>query len=100
MKLRLISASIDRWKPISGWSLECRKNGPRPGPKPIRRLVPSGAVYFFEVLAGDGSALAERLWLRSVSDKESDGQDWRDGFGLALWGVWNFFDDEHKKDKK
>jgi CRISPR-associated protein Cmr3 len=97
LKLRLISASIDRWKPISGWSLECR---PRPGPKPIRRLVPAGAVYFFEVLAGDGSALAERLWLRSVSDKEPDGQDWRDGFGLALWGVWDFFDDDHRKDKK
>lgn len=97
LRLRLISASIDRWKPISGWSLEFR---PRPGPKPIRRLVPAGAVYFFEVFAGDSSALAENLWLRSVSDKESDGQDWRDGFGLALWGVWDFFDDEHRKGKK
>jgi len=36
LKLKLISACIDRWKPISGWSLE---KGSR-GPKEIRRLVP------------------------------------------------------------
>lgn len=94
LKLRLVSASFDRWRPISGWSLESRKNGPRPGPKSIRRLVSAGAVYFFEVLAGDGAKLAESLWLRSVSDIEEDEQNKCDGFGLALWGVWDFYEDE------
>lgn len=83
LRLKLVSACVERWKPLSGWSIETGNIGP----KPIRRLVPAGSVYFFEVT--DGSAhtqeLVERLWLRSVSD---DTPDRRDGFGLALWGIW------------
>jgi len=85
LKLKLVSACTDRWKPISGWSLE---KGSR-GPKAIRRLVPAGSVYFFEVLSGDVGDLAKKLWLRSVSDED---QDRRDGFGLAVWGLWDFAD--------
>lgn len=89
LRLKLVSACIDRWKPISGWSLEKGKR--KPGPKPIRRLVPAGSVYFFEVLEGDSAALAESLWLKSVCD---DPQDQRDGFGLALWGIWDYADED------
>ncbi len=78
--LKLVSACVERWKPISGWSLERGSVGP----KRIRRLVPAGSVYFFDVLAGKAGALAER-WLEPVSDVE---QDRRDGFGMAVWGVW------------
>ncbi len=85
LKLKLVSACTDRWKPISGWSLEkgCR------GPKAIRRLVPAGSVYFFEVLgnAVDAGDLAKELWMKPVSD---DDQDRQDGFGLAVWGLWDF----------
>lgn len=84
VKLRLIGVCLERWQAISGWSLEQGKEGH----KPLRRLVPAGGVYFFQVIEGKAEALAER-WLQSVSD---DPQDQRDGFGLALWGVW----DEHK----
>lgn len=90
MKLKLVSACIDRWKPISGWNLE----KDRRGPKKIRRLVPAGSVYFFDVLKGDASALAKNLWLRSVCDDE---QDRRDGFGLALWGIWDYADETNVK---
>jgi CRISPR-associated protein Cmr3 len=83
VKLKLVSACFDRWRPISGWSLEKDHRGP----KKIRRLVPSGSVYFFDVLKGDASDLAKNLWLRSVCD---DKQDRRDGFGLALWGIWDY----------
>lgn len=83
MKLRLVSAVVERWRPISGWSLE---RG-HVGPKPVRRMVPAGATYFLEAI-GEGSLaqLANDLWLQSVCDNE---QDQRDGFGLALWGLWN-----------
>ncbi len=81
--LRLVSACIERWRPISGWSMEKGKVGP--GPKALRRLVPAGSTYFFDVVKGDAGDLAEKLWLHSVSDEE---QDQRDGFGLALWGIW------------
>ncbi len=82
VRLKLVGACVERWKPLSGWSLEADQRGP----KAIRRLVPAGSVYFFVVVSGDAATLAEKLWLRSVSDED---QDRRDGFGLALWGVWN-----------
>jgi CRISPR-associated protein Cmr3 len=77
--LNLIGASLGRWKAVSGWSL-----APPRGPKAIRRMVPAGSVYFFEVKQGDAEKLAVR-WLESVSDDE---QERCDGFGLAIWGTW------------
>lgn len=77
--VRLVSAVVGRWKPLSGWSYEKGRNGP----KALRRMVPAGSVYFFEVLKG-GEGIAD-LWLHSVCDCQQDG---RDGFGLALWGCW------------
>ena len=53
------------------------------GPKPIKRLVPAGGVYFFNKI-DHPAALADR-WLQPVSD---DQQDRNDGFGLAVWGTW------------
>lgn len=79
VSVRLVSAVVGRWKPLSGWSYEKGRNGP----KALRRMVPAGSVYFFEVLKG-GAEIAD-LWLRSVCDCQQDG---RDGFGLALWGFW------------
>ncbi len=97
LNLKLISACIDRWRPISGWSLEKDSRGP----KAIRRLVSAGSVYFFKKEgSGDASSMAEKLWLRSVSDYEQDGQDKRDGFGLALWGIWDFADEKITKEQK
>ncbi|MCL4514097.1 MAG: type III-B CRISPR module-associated protein Cmr3 [Firmicutes bacterium] len=81
LRLRLRGASTGRWRAVSGWSME---RG-HPGPKPIRRLVPSGSVYFFEVVAGSAQELAD-LWLCPVSDEP---QDRNDGFGLTMWGVWD-----------
>jgi CRISPR-associated protein Cmr3 len=78
--LRLAGAVIDRWQPISGWSLESN------GPKPVKRLVPAGSVYFFHIEEGDPLALVDQLWLQSICDRPQDRQD---GFGLALWGVWD-----------
>ena len=78
--LKLSGACIERWKAISGWGLEKGKVGP----KAIRRLVPPGSVYFFNLISGNGQEL-EKLWLKSVSDME---QDRKDGFGITLWGVW------------
>jgi CRISPR-associated protein Cmr3 len=81
VKLKLVGACVDRWRPISGWSLEHGKRGP----KAARRVVPAGSVYFFELESADAAALAG-AWLKPVSDLK---EDRRDGFGLALWGVWS-----------
>lgn len=80
-KLRLRGVCSERWQAVSGWGLE---RG-RTGPKEMRRLAPSGSVYFFEVAEGSASELAGR-WLKSVSDRP---EDQGDGFGLALWGIWS-----------
>lgn len=79
VQLRLRSACLRCWQAISGWSLKDR------GPKPLRRMVPAGSIYFFECLSGDPGSLAAH-WFNSVSDRD---QDRRDGFGTALWGIWN-----------
>jgi len=78
LKLRLVSAACDRRGWVSGWDLYAN------APKPVRWLAPAGSVYFFEVIEGDPGVLAD-AWLRPVSDQD---QDRRDGFGLALWGIW------------
>jgi CRISPR-associated protein Cmr3 len=77
--LKLVGASIGRWKAVSGWSL-----APPRGPKPIRRMVPAGSVYFFTCEKGAAANLTNH-WLQSVSDHS---QAQRDGFGLATWGIW------------
>lgn len=76
-KVKLISAVIDRWLPVSGWGYERGKTGH----KPMRRAVPSGSVYFFEVV--EGTLSAKNLWLKSICTNE---QDINDGFGLTLIG--------------
>jgi len=78
--LKLDSACVDRWKPLSGFNLEDGK------PKALRRVVPAGSVYFFEIESGKSSDLAQ-YWLQPVSDTL---QDRKDGFGLALWGIWDY----------
>lgn len=77
-KVKLISAVTDRWLPVSGWGYE---RG-REGPKPMRRAVPSGSVYFLEVI--EGSINIKDIWLKSICQ---DKQDINDGFGLVLAGA-------------
>ncbi len=103
VRVQLIGACVERWRPISGWSYETGTKA-KPGPKAVRRLVPAGGVYFFQVLAGNPAELADR-WLESVCDLSENADDEaflgsgeqnrRDGFGLALWGVWKPFDESH-----
>jgi len=79
VSLRLVSAAVPRRQPVSGWDYE------KGGPKAVRWMAPAGSVYFLEVASGNAADLADGLWLEPVSDRE---QDRRDGYGLALWGLW------------
>lgn len=79
VNVRLVGVVNDRPQAVSGWDYQTNK------PKPVRRLVPAGAVYFFELVGGDPAALTGR-WLEAVSDEPADRTD---GFGLAVWGVWS-----------
>lgn len=76
--VKLISAVTERWQPVSGWNYSGRK-----GPKPMRRAVPAGSVYFFEII--DGNLNPSEIWLKSICCNK---QDIHDGFGLVLVGKW------------
>lgn len=83
LTLKLVSAIVERWRPLSGWSLEKGKRGA----KPIKRVVPAGSVYFFEISKGSiQDDCIDKLWLSPMSDDDTHRLD---GFGLALWGIWN-----------
>jgi CRISPR-associated protein Cmr3 len=72
LTLRLVAAAVPRRMAVSGWNMRRSQFGPRP----VRWCVPAGAVYFFEVLQGDPSILADKGWLHPVSDgKEQNGRE-------------------------
>lgn len=83
--IELKAAAIQRAQVISGWDFE------RGGPKPTRRLVPAGSVYFFK-LNGDEEEIRNwisAIWMNCISDSAADGTTPRkDGFGLAVLGTW------------
>lgn len=76
--LELIGAAVGRREAVSGWNIRTDQA------KAVRYMVPAGSVYFFKVPEGKQEKILEN-WLKPVSDNE---QDRKDGFGLALWGVW------------
>lgn len=84
LRLRLRAAAVERWQAVSGWDMAAGRGGKGGQPRAVRRLVPAGAVYWFDLLEGDAAALAA-LWLTPLAD---DPQDRRDGYGLALPGCW------------
>jgi CRISPR-associated protein Cmr3 len=95
LKLKLRAAALDRWQAFSGWDMQPNKShDKRPGgaARAVRRMVPAGAVYWFEIVSNSKidataqAALIEKLWLTSLCDQDHDR---RDGFGLAVPGVWS-----------
>jgi CRISPR-associated protein Cmr3 len=85
IKLRLCAAALERWQPFSGWELRTLDGHKGGKARAVRRLVPAGSVYWFEVLEGDAEAL-RKLWLAPLSDRA---QDRLDGFGLTIPGIWS-----------
>ena len=81
--VRLVSAALGRWQPVSGWDYEVGKRGP----KPLRRMVPSGSVYFFEITSGKTLTKEDirNIWLVPMEQ----GQESMDGFNSAVYGSWS-----------
>lgn len=78
VRLKLVAAAVGRREAVSGWDLRTRQE------KAVKPLAPAGSTYFFQVQNGEPLALLDG-WLAPVCD---DAADARNGFGLALWGVW------------
>lgn len=79
LKLKLVSAAVERWQGISGWDLLNKQA------KAARKAVAAGATYWFEIIGEPPADWVEKLWLAPVSD---EAQDRRDGFGLVIPGIW------------
>jgi CRISPR-associated protein Cmr3 len=79
----LRAAFVPRSTSVSGWDMAAA-NG-RGAPKPVRRLVSAGAVYFLSPAADDGVSWndARSLWLAQLGA----GSD--DGLGCVVPGRWN-----------
>jgi len=82
--VQIRAAAIGRAQTVSGWDLIKAK------PKPSRRLVPAGSVYYVrfsdEATPKDIVQWVDNLWFSSLPGQPEQSQ--RDGFGLAAIGVW------------
>ena len=80
--VKVTAAALSRYQTISGWDYAKAGGGE---PKPTRRLVPAGSVYFLDLSGvADIEAFVNAVWLQAISD---DDQSRCDGFGLALLGA-------------
>lgn len=68
-------------KPIGIGGYDFVKNHP----KVMKKAVPAGSVYYFELTEGDVNKLFENLWLKSISDEKS-----QEGFGITLIGGFDY----------
>ncbi len=81
ISIRLCSAFVPRWQPVSGWDYEHRR------PKATRKLVPAGAVYVIELQdAARSQEFAEIVWGCSIGDDLTD----PDGCGAVCVGNVKF----------
>ena len=75
--IELITAAVGKSIPIGGWDMKENK------PKPTRRAVPAGSVYYFKVL--DGCCIDEIIdtyHYKNISDYQA-----KEGYGLCFVGV-------------
>lgn len=92
LEVQLVGACVGRAIPIGGFDLVAGY------PKPIRKAVPAGSVYFFRLVNWDRwdgptrESEVEKLLsthFHRVLDEQSDPNGpWKEGFGMALIGGW------------
>ena len=79
-----VAAAVRKPLYLSGWQ---RKGSAHGSPRPLRKAVPPGSVYFFETDNRDGGKFdrlySEYNFNRSLSDEYPSA-----GFGISLIGAW------------
>lgn len=73
--IRMIGACLGKPVGIGGFDIVKKM------PKAIKRAVPSGSVYLFELKGNDVEKLFNNIWLKSLSDERMN-----EGFGISLIG--------------
>jgi len=75
IKVKMIGACVGKPIGIGGFDIV------KGMPKGMKRAVPAGSVYYFELQDGNVDSLFENLWLKSISDERD-----QEGFGITLIG--------------
>lgn len=80
ISVQLIVAALSGYETIGGWDVAYNR------PKPTRRSVKAGSVYYFTTKARPEDILKVFHW-QNLTDEKSDAQI---GYGLSLVGSWNY----------
>lgn len=76
IKLRLLTAAVGKYLTIGGFDVKDKE------PKPMRRAVPPGSVYYFELCDGGDIAKVEDVFnYKSISDIDPE-----EGYGITFVG--------------
>lgn len=75
LKLKLLTAAVGKPLSIGGFDIK------RKQPKPMRKAVPAGSVYYFEILQGTMDDAVKVFHGHSISEYRE-----KEGFGLAFMG--------------
>jgi CRISPR-associated protein Cmr3 len=73
--VKLIGACVGKPVGVGGFDLVKRM------PKIMKRAVPAGSIYYFELKNNNIDELFKQVWLKSISDKKA-----QEGFGVSLIG--------------
>lgn len=77
--VKMIAACIGKPVGIGGYDLVKNR------PKTMKKAVPAGSVYYFELQESSIDDLFERVWHKSISDEKS-----QEGFGITLIGGFDY----------
>jgi CRISPR-associated protein Cmr3 len=91
LSLKLSTAVMNRYILAGGFDIKERR------PKPARRVVPAGSVYYFELQGGDMNDVIEAFHGRSISEPDKSPnrtsnhmlEKCHQGFGISYVGVLN-----------
>lgn len=75
ISIKMIAACVG--KPVGIGGYDFVKNQP----KVMKKAVPAGSVYYFEITEGDVGSLFQNVRLKSISDERT-----QEGFGITLIG--------------
>lgn len=79
IRLKLLTAAIGKPLYIGGFDIKKRE------PKPMRKAVPAGSVYYFEVVENANNiSIIDAFHGKAISDEEND---CRQGFGIVFVGA-------------
>lgn len=73
--VKIIGASVGKPVGIGGFDLVKKM------PKVMKKAVPAGSVYYFELKESNIDRVFEQIWLKSISDEKA-----MEGFGISLIG--------------